>query len=402
MTIEQSPAEFFGAYDKAIFRLSDTQTLQPKYRYVLQLTYNSTVIATMKALPNANSEGVFDIGPILADQMTADVVMEVDEVTYAANMSGNLVVTAGYEFAADADSAPTTTLTSATSTHIVLAGSFVKPWMDSNIDAASSYLFVGTGQRYIALTTLPQKSYVSGIVDLTNPIKVQSKDYATITVIEELTANFGNLRCVEYDADGTELADTTLNVSVAAIGCYHIPVGPDNINVTLNANTKLYRVGYELGSILRYVLFEIEEECKHPVVRVAWWNQLGGIDYYNFYAASSESRQVENYSYRTYGGNFLTAGSTTDAEVLASEGVYSGGRTKVTRTLTANTGYISEAFVPAIMDLIQSPQVWVVYQNQWQAAIVKNTRETVQTSLIDKTINYEVQFEFAKYGNAVG
>lgn len=150
--------------------------------------------------------------------------------------------------------------------------------------------------------------------------------------------------------------------------------------------------------------FKIEDGCKYEAVRFAWWNKYGGIDYINFYGASKESSKVQRHTYRTYGGNFFTAGTDANdnAVILASDGVRSAGRTEVETTKTANSGYITEDEVPAVMDLVQSPRVWVFQSDAWQAVMIDENQVTKQTSLIDKTINYTIRFTFAKYANSVG
>lgn len=404
MTIKQQPTTPWGAYDKLIYRFEDaTNVSQPKYRFIAKVFWKSQLKAVLKVLPNANDEGIFEISRIVQDQLFADTPFNTMSKETAANMSGKLYVQYGYEYAPDADSAPTETTVGTTSTIDVLAGNFVNEWNDSNVSQVGSWV-IATGTKF-ALSVYPHESTTGSTGVLKDYYqKIQSKDYATITVLEQnqidsITTDF-------YDSSGSLLYTHDHALSASDVGAndsaLHIGTGPENY-IYFPSTTAYYRVTASTGATVTLEYwYLVEEECKHEALRVAWWNKYGGIDYLNFYAASTESRQIKNHTYRTYGGNFLTASSSTDAVIKADEGLYSAGQVQVTRKISANTGYVPEYMVDVIADLVQSPRVWAYRNQSWQSVKVDTSSVEMKTSLIDKAIDYKIDFEFAKYGNAVG
>lgn len=406
MTLEQEPTSPWGAYDKMIYRLSDAANVgNDKYRFVIKVYWKTTLRATLKVLPNENNEGVFEISRIVQDQLFVDTPWNTTTEESATNMSGKLFVQYGSESAIDADSAPTESMVGVSTTLDVVAGSFVYEYSDSNTSQIGNYLM--TANRNVALSVHPQLTTTSGTFTTppTEAYKVRNKDYATLTILEQ--AEISDIRIRFYNAAMNTLGAIYdpgyLQSDIAANdAALHIGVGPENLQSNIPVGTKYYRVYAQPVSAYLNVWFEIEDDCKYEAVRVAWWNKLGGIEYLNFYAASSETRQVERYTYRTYGGNFLTANGNTDAVILADEGVYSAGKTQVKRSIRANTGYVSEYMVDVITDLLQSPRIWIYESQSWQSVLIDGNNVEVKTSLIDKAINYEVTFEYAKYARAVG
>jgi hypothetical protein len=409
-TIEQQPSGYWGAYDKVTYRVyDDTNVGDAKYRYVAKIFWKTQVIATIKVLPNNNDRGIFEISRILQDQLIEDLPFNIDAPLTAANMSGDMAVQFYYESAPDADSAPTESALQVTSQTLrVLAGSFTLRTQNSNQTTTGNFAF-NTVSPYLALSNYPSKfSNSTSNVPPTLMQRVRSKDYATMTVMRQNTLQF-ELRF---------LTDSYVQIGSATIWNYttqiatgdnalHIPAGLQNfadMGISIPAGTAYYVIEYSPSIQRQMQWFKIEDGCKYEAVRFAWWNKYGGIDYINFYGASKESSKVQRHTYRTYGGNFFTAGTDANdnAVILASDGVRSAGRTEVETTKTANSGYITEDEVPAVMDLVQSPRVWVFQSDAWQAVMIDENQVTKQTSLIDKTINYTIRFTFAKYANSVG
>jgi hypothetical protein len=143
-----------------------------------------------------------------------------------------------------------------------------------------------------------------------------------------------------------------------------------------------------LGSSITGVFFNIksEEVCepKYTPLTCTFINRFGGWQYLTFFKANSSSIDVTSKDF-----NMLP--SSINYNVL--QGQKQRFNFQGMQKVKANTGWVDENYFDLIQDLLLSETV--LLDNK--PVIVKSQSSEVKTHIKDKTINYEIEFEY-NYG----
>jgi hypothetical protein len=143
-----------------------------------------------------------------------------------------------------------------------------------------------------------------------------------------------------------------------------------------------------LGSSITGVFFNIksEEVCepKYTPLTCTFINRFGGWQYLTFFKANSSSIDVTSKDF-----NMLP--SSINYNVL--QGQKQRFNFQGMQKVKANTGWVDENYFELIQDLMLSETV--LLDNK--PVIVKSQSSEVKTHIKDKTINYEIEFEY-NYG----
>lgn len=175
------------------------------------------------------------------------------------------------------------------------------------------------------------------------------------------------------------------------IGDYYYTGSTDFlINVTENSlyklaiNSNLNQLEYYLGANI----FDINSEqlCEPiytPLV-CTFINRFGGWEYLTFFKANMQSIDVTSKDYN------LLPSSINYNPLQGQKGIFNKqGKQKI----KCNTGWVDENYSELIQDLLLSEVV--LLENI--PVVVKSQNFDIKTSLKDKNINYEIEFEF-NYG----
>ena len=167
-------------------------------------------------------------------------------------------------------------------------------------------------------------------------------------------------------------------------------IGGNSFNVR---NDSVWKLPYNYGEYL----FEIdggvdqftitaEQICepKYTPITCTFINRYGGWQYLTFFKASMESIETENKEF-----NLLP--SNIDYNVLQGQRKRFNHQGKT--TIKCNTGWVDENYFELIEDLLLSEVV--LLDNK--PAVVKSKSSEKKTSLNNKVINYEIEFEY-NYG----
>lgn len=124
------------------------------------------------------------------------------------------------------------------------------------------------------------------------------------------------------------------------------------------------------------------EECKYTPVECSFINSFGGWEFLTFYKAQSNSISVKGSDY-----NLLP-----DA---INYNVYRG-QSKVfningNKTIKCNTGWVTESYNELIQNLLLSETILI----DNKPAKVKTQSFTYKTDLLDRNINFEIDFEYS-------
>jgi hypothetical protein len=146
--------------------------------------------------------------------------------------------------------------------------------------------------------------------------------------------------------------------------------------VTLN-----YYVGSTLTTTKTFKVTPTYEKKYTPVV-CAFVNRFGGWQFLNFFKAQTNAISVESTSYKMMPNaiNYNTnRAQTASFNINGSQSVI------------LNTGFVPENYADLIQDLLLSETILL----DGKPAECKTTSTSLKTSLMDRNINYTMEFEYA-------
>ena len=151
-------------------------------------------------------------------------------------------------------------------------------------------------------------------------------------------------------------------------------------DLTIDCNILLYDVTND--EMLTAIRTRPVEECKYTPVKCTFQNSLGGWQFLTFFKAQTNSISVK-------GSEFNLLPNQLEYNPLR-------GQSKVfnlngSQTIKLNTGFVDESYNILIRDLLLSETV--LLDNK--PVKVKTQSMTYKTSLKDKMINYEIDFEYS-------
>ena len=124
------------------------------------------------------------------------------------------------------------------------------------------------------------------------------------------------------------------------------------------------------------------EECKYTTVRCSFINRYGGWKDIIFFKAQTNNIAVKGTDYK------LTQSAINYNTAI---GQFKTFNTNGKQTIKLNTGWIDENYSELITDLLLSETVLL----DGKPVTVKTQGSDLKTSLKDKLINYEMEFEYA-------
>lgn len=165
----------------------------------------------------------------------------------------------------------------------------------------------------------------------------------------------------------------------------------DMLKVDLSTISKKYNCGntatfnYYVSSVLTISkTFRVIPVCevKYTPVVCAFINRYGGWQFLNFFKAQTNSIKVDGTTYKVMPDviNYNTSRPQTN-----------GFNINGTQTITLNTGWVPENYSDLIQDLMLAEVVLL----DGKPADCKTSSTNLKTSLMDRNINYTIDFEYA-------
>jgi hypothetical protein len=129
-------------------------------------------------------------------------------------------------------------------------------------------------------------------------------------------------------------------------------------------------------------VFKLETPCetKYTPVECAFINKLGGWSYITFYKARTNSYSVEAKEY-----SFLQT-----IPYSTAVGEKKSFNYDLRESVKLNTGFVEENYENVIKELMVSDTILL----DFKPVTLKTKSMQVKTSLRDKVINYEIEFEY--------
>lgn len=137
----------------------------------------------------------------------------------------------------------------------------------------------------------------------------------------------------------------------------------------------------------RTIVFNVKEECKYEVVNCVFINKYGLPQSLFFTKAQKRSDEIESSEYRGLISEFGVYNVTDHLYKTFN----SNGRTKV----TCNTDYLNESENETFRQLMLSEQVWLIEGSEINPVSIDKKTIEYKTSLVDKLIQYSLDFKYA-------
>ena len=200
---------------------------------------------------------------------------------------------------------------------------------------------------------------------------------------DKLTTDTFSVKYERIDG-GVGLVITNILISTAGTDNLKVPITPIIYNGNfINGCKVTITLTPASGSPIVYIFYSYPiEECKYTPVRCSFINRYGGWKDIIFFKAQSNSVSVKGTDYK------LTQDTTN---YNTSIGQFKTFNLNGKQTVKLNTGFVDENYSELITDLLLSETVLL----DDKPVIVKTQGSDLKTSLKDRLINYEMEFEYA-------
>jgi hypothetical protein len=159
-----------------------------------------------------------------------------------------------------------------------------------------------------------------------------------------------------------------------------IKIPTTNPSVERFANGNIFEILKD-DVVIFSTIFILECETKYEPLLCSYINRLGGWDFITFFKARTESWEVKNKEYQLL---------PNDVDYNPLRGEIKAFNYEAKQTVKINTGWVDEHYSELIKDLMTSETI--LLDNK--PVKLKTMTTDLKTSLQDKMINYQIDFEY--------
>jgi hypothetical protein len=191
---------------------------------------------------------------------------------------------------------------------------------------------------------------------------------------------------VRYSSFGgmiTPLYETILDGETEDKYLFVIPISSGG--VFTGASNKLEILKND--TVLATYIFTPECETKYNPIRIDYINKLGAWDFITFFKARTENWEVKNKEYKLL---------PDDMNYNPLRGESKAFNYEAKQSIKINTGWLDESYNELIKDLMASETILLFeFETSFIKPVKLKTMTTdLKTSLQDKMINYQIEFEY--------
>ena len=369
IVIHQQPQAITPAYNDSWVLAYSNQYAQTGFKYIIEVTINGKTIRRDIA-PRTDGGVLFNVKEIAANFIERD--FDFDSVgSYlmdSNSVSASIVIKEYYSNAVQATSTITKTFTDSC---------YTNDYFKNDYDYTTVFA-----------------------TDLANLFNVDSRVTTDTDVWFKTLDYYGNntydLDNISVELNGTNIGSilikpiTMINLGtrmVANLSGSPIQVG-DNVLIEFNSNepTTVNTTGYTVTSLC----------SKYPNKRVYFYDRAGQIKYFNFDLTSTQNITKATNSVRL-GRNKVISGSP-----LNSYGYNNWDReshivsTETTKQITLNSNWITETQSINLVDLFDSPLVWLYEDSTYKPVTIKDTNYSIKTHKVEKLFNHTIVCEYSE------
>ena len=139
--------------------------------------------------------------------------------------------------------------------------------------------------------------------------------------------------------------------------------------------------------VIATYIFKAECETKYNPLRIDYINRFGAWDFITFFKARTQQWEVKNKEYQLL---------PNDVNYNVLRGESKAFNYEAKQSIKVNTGWVDETYNEFIKDLMTSETILLYdYETETQKPVKLKTMSTdLKTSLQDKMINYQIEFEY--------
>ena len=272
----------------------------------------------------------------------------------------------------------------------------MKYWFDgTNYNLISNVLYYGvngftnyTDGNQVAIDT---KLLLLGNTNITNyywkdPNSYVDRKMEYINLLLEKDTTTTTTISAKYERNDSVVYSSTQNILVGQSGVfnYKIPISLIIVDGNfINGCKVTITLTPVTGSPTIYIFYTYPiEECKYTTVRCSFVNRYGGWKDIIFFKAQTNNISAKGTDYK------LTQSAINYNTAI---GQFKTFNINGKQTIKLNTGFVNENYSELITDLLLSEIVLL----DGKPVTVKTQGSDLKTSLKDKLINYEMEFEYA-------
>ena len=354
---------------------------------VLDLYIEGSFIVRLRKKRNTNDQFVFDISNILQEYLGSDLndLTETSH-TVATDLAKDFYIQYAEEYDEITDGINNLTLQSFTddSSNTFTAVNSTVPyvWLNNfSIDSVNYNLsdfysdsIPNTSTRF--LTNQPSTIEIGS-----NESYQLSFIQGTIKVRDDLKR-----RVITYDSTGSVIAttDTTLIISSSS-EVVNVSCGTNNLGAIITAATAKYDVKIVYGTdvISETLTFSINSDCSKVDRRIEFVNKLGGLDAFTCKGKESKDMDIEKSVFKR----------TLNSSRTIPERSYTTVSVDSKEVHTLNTGIISKAERDWLIEMIESPECYIVLSGY--RIPIQITDKFGIDKLAEDSFNIQFEYEFA-------
>lgn len=191
------------------------------------------------------------------------------------------------------------------------------------------------------------------------------------------------VRYSNFDASPTVSDELILSGEPEEEYLFSIPISLGGIYYTEGNKIEILKN----NTVIATYIFKTECETKYKPIRVDYINRLGAWDFITFFKARTENWEVKNKEYQLL---------PNDVDYNIFRGESKAFNYEARQSIKVNTGWVEEYYNELIKDLMVSETILLYdYEEETQTSVKLKTMTTdLKTSLQDKMINYQIEFEY--------
>lgn len=384
VTFTQEPTTPNGTQSTILYGLNDlTSSLQAKYICDVKYSGSNDTLVRIKQPANNSGYGVFEISDILHDYTDYDQPWKTTTITNSTNNNVlDFSIEFGQEYALNAS-----------------ASLIVEP---SQITSSLTVYPIVT--EYTEGFNFPSSSYYSEyLTNSPEELYIRPSEYATLSHINIVSGSISGVNYAVFNSSNTLIANKSVANTIGTTNTQdkliHIPTGPENfkndssLNILTGSEWSYMQVITQPNNIVK-TYYRLDDCIEQNGTRFAFVNKFGVYDYYT---ATLTRTETQSYNQDTYEQSFIDY-STTNGLIPFNESrrgttIYNK---QTNPTFTAQTDWLKTEEVDWLIELFQSPEVYIQEGEQFLPVVITNTTAGKKTNPRgQKLFTYTIEYKLA-------
>jgi hypothetical protein len=394
VTINQEPTSPNGSQADILYVVSSTNTLEPQFKFVCDVRGNAgTILSRIKQPMNPSGYGVFEISQILDDYIGYDEIWKISGISASIDNTKQFSILFGEEWGATAYG----------TTQIYNGLGDVVGDPEKTGSVSPLVIIPAVEERDIAFNWQSGSYVDTFLTNSPSTIYAKPDEYATLSHINISGSDFRPLSFTYtvYNSAGSVIAAKAvlnpLSGSSESNNLINIPIGPQNFvnDATLSILTGSAWAYYDVTAYNKDTkrVYRLDDCDAQNGTRFAFINRLGVWDYYTATLTKTENRQFNQNTYQKNFINYSTDGLIQFNPSRRGESVYNK---QIDATYTAQTDWLEQDRADWLVELFESPSVYIQQGSEFIPVIITNQSIDMKTNPRgQKLFTYQIQYRLA-------